>query len=374
MMGRDTSFRPGASHFCGPFCRPPRRAVLAGALASLAAPRIGKAQTAAPAAIPAAEILALAQRRAVDVHHHLVPPEYKQAAHDELVKSGALNFAPWANWTPQATLEQMEQARVGTTILSLANPGVWFGDVGQGRRLSRICNEYAARLRQDHPGKFGNFAALPLPDTEGTLAEIAYTLDTLHAEGVCLLTSYDDRYLGDASFTPVYEELNRRKAIVYVHPKLAQCCGAINDGLPTNFVELPTDSTRTILSLLYSGSFTKYPDIRWIFSHNGGTLPILLDRVMQLGTSPASARRVPPETIPAILRRHWYESANAANRASFYALMQFADPTHMLFGSDYPYVPVPTNASNLLACGLPPAQVQAILRGNAEALMPGLPA
>lgn len=361
-------------HACGPACCTPsggmgRRGLLQASLAgvaTLAAPSILRAQPA---------IAAVTQKAVVDVHHHFVPPAYRTEAAEALGASGVFAFPPYANWTPEATLAEMDRNAVRTAILSISTPGIWFGDDAQGRKVARLCNEYAARMQADHPGRFGSFASIPLPDVEGALAETAYALDTLKADGICLMTSYNNgAYLGDPRFWPVFEELNRRKAIVYVHPNNPSCCAGIADFVNPSFIEYPSDSTRTILSLLYNGAFAKFRDIRFIFSHNGGTLPILLGRIMQLGHAPADARRVPPDTIPAELRRHWYEVANSANRASIGAVMQFCDPAQMLFGSDYPYVPVGATEGGLMDVGLDPRQIQAILRDNALRLIPRLSA
>lgn len=350
-----------------------RRGLLAAAVAApaLAAPMLGRR---AEAAVP---VPVVARKQVIDVHHHYVPPEYVKLAGDNLNAAGVFAFPPYAKWTPQATLDEMDRGNVCTAVLSISTPGTWFGDVAQGRAVARVCNEYAARMQADHPGRFAQFAAIPLPDADGALAEISHGLDTLRAQGVGLMTSYDipgrgGVYLGDQAFWPAYEELNRRHAVAYVHPSNPSCCAKIADAVNPSFIEYPTDTTRTVLSLMYSGVFTRYPDIRWVFSHNGGTLPMLLARVMQLGHAPADAARVKPDDIPRIVRGLYFECANAASQAAVGAVRQWADPTHLMFGSDYPYVPVMATESMLLERGLDPHLLQAVLRDNALRLMPGL--
>ena len=364
-MATHANFRFGSCLCCAPTGG--RRAFLAGATAAaLAAPRILRAQGAPPT------VAAVAQKQIVDVHYHFVPPAYVQGAGNEL--ASGLAYPPYKNWTVQSALEQMDANGVGTAVLSISTPGVWFGDNAQGRRLARICNDYAAQMRHDHPGRFGLFAAVPLPDTEGSLAEIAYAFDTLKAEGIGLLTSYKERYVGDDSFFPVLEELNRRHATVFLHPNDPMCCGQIKDFVPSAMIEYPTDTTRAFLSLLYNGALTKFPDINWIVCHSGGTIPMLMGRFMALGRAPAESKRVPVETIPAAVRRLYFDTANGFTKPAMAAMMAVADPTHIMFGTDYPYVPVGANEGGLLQLGLAPEQLQAIFRDNALRLMPGLKA
>ena len=166
--------------------------------------------------------------------------------------------------------------------LSLSLPGVWIGkDAQRGRRLARIVNDYGAQMVRDNRGRFGLFATLPLPDIEGSLREIDYAYSTLKAEGIGLMTSYNDKWLGDAAFAPVWEELNRRRAVIYTHPLSPDCCGGLgnlNYGVWPGVIEWATDTTRTATSLLFSGTAAKYPNIRWILSHGGGTLPFQIGR------------------------------------------------------------------------------------------------
>src|SRR6202049_2211873 len=241
---------------------PARRNFLAGGLAAL-----GLGVSAVPAAAQAAS-----EKTRIDVHHHYVPPSQGEA----MAKHGGQ--AP--KWTVQSSLADMEKAGVTTAVLSLAPPGGWVGDGGGGRLLARACNEYGAQLRKDNPGRFGLFAAIPLPDNEGSLREIAYALDVLKADGIGLITSYGEKYLGDEAFVPVFEELNRRNAMVYTHPVNPACCSHLADGVGPSSIEFATDTTRTIASLIFgkAGTAFRCPDVRFIWSHSGGTLPFLIGR------------------------------------------------------------------------------------------------
>jgi hypothetical protein len=210
-----------------------RRNFLAGGLAAL-----GLGASAMPAAAQAAS-----EKTRIDVHHHYVPSVQGAA----MAKHGGQ--AP--KWSLQSSLADMDKAGVTTAVLSLPPPGVWFGDVEEGRSLARACNEHGAQLRRDNPGRFGLFAAIPLPDTEASLREIAYALDVLKADGIGLYTSYSEKYLGDEAFVPVFEELNRRNAMVYTHPVNPTCCSHLADGVGPSSIEFATDTTRTIASLIF---------------------------------------------------------------------------------------------------------------------------
>src|SRR2546421_11659726 len=174
------------------------------------------------------------------------------------------------------SIEDRDKSGFAVSVLSLIQPSAVSADVEKGRRIARLSNEYGAQLARDHKGRFASFATLPLLDTEGALKEIGYALDTLKAEGIGLMTSYQDKYLGDASFAPIWEELNRRKAVIYTHPLSPDCCRNIKSEVPPAVVEYATDTTRTIASLVFSGAAARYPDIRWIFSPSGGPMPVLL--------------------------------------------------------------------------------------------------
>jgi predicted TIM-barrel fold metal-dependent hydrolase len=185
-----------------------------------------------------------------------------------------------------------------------------------------------------------SFATAPLPDTEGSLREISYALDVLKAGGIGLMTSYSDKYPSDSVYAPVLEELNRRKAVVYFHPFVPNCCPDIIPNIPFLLTELPHDTTRAITSLLFSGLFTHFREIRFIFSHAGGTLPMLADRISYYSAQMKDLADKTPDGVEFELRRLYYDIASSANPAGMAALMKVVDTSHILFGSDYPAVPV----------------------------------
>ncbi len=237
------------------------------------------------------------------------------------------------------SLDDMDKAGVQTSVLSLVQPGVWFanGTVEASRKLTRECNDYGAQLRKDYPGRFGLFAAIPLPDTEGSLREIEYALDVLKADGIGLYTSYAGKYLGDAAFVPVFEELNRRKAVVYTHPVSPACCSNMIGGVQDGTIEYATDTTRTIASLIFGDGGTTFrcPDIRFIWSHSGGTLPFLIGRFIRQTTIKKDPR-MPDGPVP-VVKRFYYEIAQGNLPGQFAALLKLIPVSQLMFGSDYPY-------------------------------------
>ena len=196
------------------------------------------------------------------------------------------------NWTPAKALEDMDRDGVATSIVSTSEPNVWFGEDAAARTLARECNEYGARLMADHPGRFGMFATLPLPDVDGALREIEYAFDTLKADGACFMSSYQGKYLGDPRFAPVMDELNRRRAVCYTHPVRGESMvNLLPDGRALG-ITLTTETTLTIASVLYSGTAARCPDIRFIWSHGGGTMPYITSR-FNAGNAPDMAQKLP---------------------------------------------------------------------------------
>jgi 6-methylsalicylate decarboxylase len=338
-------------------------AMLSGTLSATAA--LGKsafAQTASP--------------RIIDTHHHIYPPKYVGPNLDRLLKdSAALPASAYTSWTPQFALDRMNEAGIATAIVSMTTPGVWFDDGNDAARTrARICNEFGAQMIKDHPGRFGMFAALPLPDTSGSLKEIEYALDTLKLDGIGLLTSYDGKLLGDAAFAPVFDEINRRKSKVFVHPTMS-CCGNIFPGLNAAIIEFPTDTARTIASLALTGAMTRYPDITFIFSHGGGVLPSIIQRL-----DGAAARLKPDERAERLphgldyeLKRQYYDLASVGSApAGMAAVLKLWPITQLTYGSDTPFGSAVGIAEGITKLGLSDTDLKLIQRGNALRLFPRL--
>jgi predicted TIM-barrel fold metal-dependent hydrolase len=309
--------------------------------------------------------------RLIDVHHHILPPVYLADARDRVIaqQQGYLP-ARILQWSPQNALAEMDQNGVATSIVSISTPGIWFGDTQSARTLARKCNEYAAQLVNDYPGRFGFFAAAPLPDTEGCIKEIAYALDVLKADGIIFLTSYNDKWPGDTAYAPVFDELNRRKALVFFHPAAPICCRDLISNVPTVFTEVPQDTTRAITSLLFSGSFARFRDIRFIFSHAGGTLPMLAGRLSHYSAEMKDLVAKMPNGIEFELKRLYYDIASSANAPAMAALMKLVPTSQILFGGDYPFVRIAETADGMTHLGLSGADLRAIGRDNALALLP----
>ena len=255
-------------------------------------------------------------------------------------------------WTPASSIEAMDRTGVGTAIVSISTPGIWFGDVQSARSLARECNEYAADMARDYPRRFGSFASVALPDTEGSLKEIEYAFDQLKADGICVLSSYGDKWLGDPSFMPIFEELDRRKAIVYCHPTAPSCCRNLIPWVPQPVLEFPFDTTRAVASLLYSGTLTRFKNIRFIFAHAGGAVPMLAGRIEALV-------RAYEKNSPRRCRTAWNMSLSGSTGRlparpidPHRCTESFAPLSQIMFGSDFPFVPIEATAFGLKKMGL----------------------
>ncbi len=327
------------------------------------------------AALPActtASVNAAPER--IDTHHHFYPPEYQSAWFAWEDERKIPHFPRQLGWSVQKALADMDKAGVRTSMLSLAStPGVWF-DAGPAAaiKMARTCNDYGAKMVRDYPGRFGLFAALTMIDVEATLKEIAYVFDVLKADGVGLQTNYGDVWPGDPKFNPVWAELNRRKALVYFHPLVAACCGRLSVGTFPAVLEVPHDTTRAVASLMLSGTLVRNRDIKWLFSHAGGTVPMLAGRMEFFFNFRPDARLIAPDGFEAEFRRLYYDTANATHPAPMAALLKLVPESQVVFGSDYPYVQIDTQALALRKLGLGQSTERAIEVDNARKLLPGL--
>ena len=332
-------------------CCPPRRRVLAGlaafGVATLAMPAIARAQAPAPA-----------KPRRINLHHHFTPPAYAEL--------GGRGTAA-DHWSVEKSLADMDAAGITTAIHS--NAGTDLGGGEKAARLARAANEFAAKLESDHPGRFGSFATLPMPDLDGSLAEVAYALDTLKADGIYLWTSYNGKYLGDPFFAPLFEELNRRKAVVFVHPVRSACCGNVVPGIPPAAIEYGTDTTRAIALTVFGGASQKYPEIKMIWSHAGGTMPFLIERF--IFETKQKHKKDLPQGFEAEVRKFYYDTAQATNRIPMMGLKALVPMSQILFGTDWPYRTSLEHVEGLKKSGVfDAAELAAIDWQNAARILP----
>jgi 6-methylsalicylate decarboxylase len=306
----------------------------------------------------------------IDTHHHILPPFYLEHARDRVLAVAA-NFGPQLmEWNPAAAIESLDRGGVATAVTSISSPGIWFGNVQKTKRLARECNEYGARMSRDFPGRFGFLATLPLPDVDSSLEEIGYAFDHLKADGVGLMTNYGDIYPGDPCLSPVFDELNRRKAVVYFHPTTAGCCTAHGIDIPDAIVEYPFDTTRCIISLLFSGTFTRCSRSKFIFSHAGGVLPMLAYRIARWASIDKNVAGRLPDGAMLEFSKLYYDVVSATNPITINAIGALAGFSQLLFGSDYPYWQPAITAAELGKLGLSANDLYAIERGNALRLFP----
>jgi predicted TIM-barrel fold metal-dependent hydrolase len=305
---------------------------------------------------------------AIDVHHHFLPPFYKPLAKEWLDRFATGVDAVMA-WTPEASLAAMDEARVDRAVLSISSPGVHFGDNAQARDVARDCNDYAAALGKAHPGRFDLFAVLPMPDVEGAIREAERALALPGARGVGLLSNYGGRYLGEEEFRPLFEWLDKRGAIVYVHPTDAPCCAGLVPQVATPLIEFPVDTGRTIASLLWSGTLSAFPAIRFVFSHGGGVLPMVAERVIAMGyVDPALLGKVPEGAAAALSKIH-VDTASVTSPAAMTALQAWLPKEKILYGTDFPWGTLAASRFALARLGLSPDKLAAIESENAAQLL-----
>jgi 6-methylsalicylate decarboxylase len=306
----------------------------------------------------------------IDIHHHMMPPAWV-AAERERMSRVAPNF-PWIfEWTPEKSIEDMDRNGLDCAVLSISTVNADL-PANVVRELVRGYNDYGARLTSDHSTRFGYFATIPLPDVDASLTEIEYAFNALKVDGIRVTTSYKDRWLGDPAFTPVLEELNRRKAVVFVHPTTPFGSATLLPEVQPPFLEYPFDTTRAITSLLFSGALSRFQNIKFIFSHGGGTIPFLAGRLKSMVAKRTDiSERLPNGVLPE-LSRLFFDLTSSANRMSFAAIKELAGCSQMLLGSDFPYFSVRETIEDLDTLELSQSDERMLRNGNAAGLFPRL--
>jgi predicted TIM-barrel fold metal-dependent hydrolase len=270
----------------------------------------------------------------IDVHQHLTPQVYI----DRLASIGVMGSGehPWPDCSVGKALDLMDRTGIAAAFTSISSPGLYFGDDDFTRSLARACNDAMAELVRGKPDRFGAFAAMPLPDVDASLRELEYALDTLKLDGVNLVTHVAHRYMGHPEEAELYAELDRRRAVVFVHPVRPNLDGLAPLAYSTGLTELVFDTTRAIANMLFTGTLARFPNIRFIMPHAGGVTPFLLFRLSGQDANPKMRDKI-PEGVAAYLRRFYYDVAQSAAPLSLRALSEVADPDRILFGTDYPY-------------------------------------
>jgi len=269
----------------------------------------------------------------IDVHAHFTTDDYITIAKNSGRRDpDGMSEAYWPRWDAETHLRLMDEAGISRAMLSMSSPGVHFGDDAAARALAHEVNEAGAEIKRAHPDRFGQFASLPLPDIDGALAEISHAFDDLHADGVVLMTNSAGLYLGDERLRPVLAELDRRGAVVFLHP--TSCVGheALALGYPRPMIEFLFDTARTVVDLILKGTAQRHPAIRFVVPHAGGVLPLLADR-LELFRSISGDTDGP--SVGETLSGFYYDLAGTPTDRQMSALAGIAKPEHLLYGSDY---------------------------------------
>ena len=321
--------------------------------------------------------------RRLDLHHHFASPKYKA----RIAENKRQGWDTFEGYEVNKDVEMMDKGGIATAFLSVSTPGLWLGDEFAPERdrtiaLARDMNDLGAQMVGDHKGRFGLFAVLPLPDIDASLKEIAYAYDTLKADGVGLLTSYGNHWLGEKMFEPVFDELNRRNAVIFVHPTDAPCCHALANQNPAT-LEWLTDTTRTILSLVAGNPravgtrggaedspATRYSNCKFIFSHGGGALIGTASRVVGTVTEKDLSGTPPVNSRLYHIRRFFYDTAGSANPILMQGIAKLAGASQIVFGTDYPFGAGAAMGQGLQAVGFTPEQLRGIDRDNALRILP----
>jgi 6-methylsalicylate decarboxylase len=304
----------------------------------------------------------------IDTHHHVLPDFFWKATENANAPVGGL--AP-LRWTTEATISFMDDAGIDVAVVSLSSPGVHTG------ALARRSNEFSADLVHSRPDRFGAFACLPLPDVDASLEELSYALDVLRLDGFVLFTNSNGVYLGDPALEPVFEELERRKTVVYVHPNPSPDAAAHSLGLPDNLLDFPTDTNRVVAQMHYTNRFARTPNVMYIFSHAGGSIPYLAARfaiVDEMGFIPGGEQR---GSAADMFRRIYWDTALALSDPILRMLRDVGGINQVLYGTDFPYLrrdlAINSKQRILQSSELNDLERQAILSGNASRLFPAIP-
>ncbi|MDJ0396407.1 amidohydrolase family protein [Rhodococcus sp. G-MC3] len=313
----------------------------------------------------------VARAALTDVHAHFVTDHYVRAA-SHAGHAHPDGMPAWPTWNAEEHLALMDSANITRSILSISSPGVHFGDNATARALAREVNDYAAELTTAQPNRFGQFAALPLPDVDGAIIEATYALDELGADGVTFLSNAHGMYLGNPRLEPLLAELDRRHATVFVHPTSPPNWEAVALGRPRPLMEFLFDTARTVTGLVLSDHLDRFPTINWIFTHGGGVIPLLADRIELFQTAFAGGQ---PGDIATLLSRLAYDSAGTPFPIQLPTLAHIVGTNRILYGSDYCFTPPAAVKAQIAAIDMAPAPSdegtwRQVMADNSERLLP----
>lgn len=308
--------------------------------------------------------------RRIDFHFHLIPSFYQEAVY---AAGSGPQIARYPDWSPELALKLMDAHGIEVALTSLVQPGVQFGEPAHAAALARRCNDYAAQLTARWPDRFGAFAVVPMWDVAEAVEEIGYALDQLRLQGVCLFASYGEKFLGDAHFDPLLAELDRRCAVVFVHPAMHPTSRKLDLPWPGFMMEYLFDTTRAAVNLTFSGATERFPRIRFVLAHAGGLLPYFAWRLSVAPMIDARLAQVTPDEIFARLGRFWFDTALSPMPQTLSCLAAVARPAQVVFGTDWPFANARVLAETTQYQASAPGgglERAAIDRGNALALFP----
>jgi 6-methylsalicylate decarboxylase len=270
----------------------------------------------------------------IDTHHHMIPSEYRKA----LQKAGIADAGGRAlpDWSPEGSLETMDQLGVDAAVLSVSAPGTTFLSTPRdAAALARDVNDYSAALVAANSDRFGFFATVAMPHVDGAVAEATRALDDLRADGVVLLANNAGVYLGEDGQDDLFAALDARSALVFVHP--AELPGPTVPNIPPWSTDFMLDTTRAAYLLVRKGIRQRFPNIRFILSHAGGFVPYISHRMAMAIT--ADTGRNPADSLDE-LSSFYFDTALSSSAATLPTLLAFAKPGHITYGSDVPFAPL----------------------------------
>ena len=309
----------------------------------------------------------------IDTHHHILPDFFWRDTNDAHAPVGGL--AP-LQWSKEVMISFMDDAGIDVAVTSVSTPGVHLGDSSKARSLARRCNEFSAELVHTRPDRIAGFACLPLPDIDASLEELSYAIDVLKRDGVVVFTNSNGVYLGDASLEPAFQELERRKAVVFVHPNASPDRVAHSLGLPDNLIDFPTDTNRAVAQMHYTNRFARTPNVKYIFSHAGGSIPFLAARFAIIDEMGFIAGGEERGFAADMFRRMYWDTALSTSDHVLRMLRDVVGIDRVLFGTDFPYLrrDLAINAKQriLQSWELNDLERRVILGGNAARILPRL--